>query len=513
MLIFLQTAGIMLFSGELAIPAAGWPANDGIRLSTPEPGVLGIDFIAKKGWPEGRHEVPGGLAAYDTLSFEAKVSGLKSFSLILYAKGGRDIISAADLYSKPELPQNEWVKIVWHFKKKAGWITPPRSTPYPFDKVNALGFCAAASKTGARQFLQVRNLRFTSENLAESESEKAVRQFIADHRPGTPRGKKLLIWAATGVRTKYTVDNTAEDVIAALPEYRKYAVDGVVMDVLPMPFRDNFFTPAPMDKAGLDRVTELVKKADWGTLRNNFFRVDIVGMDRWKNTDGSPKALDWFDDALFEKSIWPKWTYFAAKAKEVGFGMCFDNESYMTQPYNYYEKYRASGRSFAEYEAKVRQRGREFAEALAKGAPDLQVMMLFASWVPRREKEYDVYGLLPAFVDGMCEAKTSLRLIDGYEGGYEFTGRESVLRGLYDIQRRAPAASLIPELYRKRMEPAFGIWLRPEVLSAGSFAELVRNSLSESGKYVWIYTENAPLTRPEVRQYLETMTKQRSSWK
>lgn len=483
----------------LELPPSSWSS-----IAKTEEGTMTAEF---KPAAELRCSLPS-LKDYNTFSFDMRLRGNDNMGLIMYGPDGvRAIIDAASLSGLRVLPENEWVHIVWNFRRDPGWVTPPRSDGFPFDFAKALGIFGDANKTGTPYTAEFKNLRFEKTPDVKPQSEIEIEKFIANHKPGILKGKKLILWGQD-------VDGS----ISNIPEYNKYAIDGIFIDIgtrLPggPAFRDNFFTPAPLDEKFLAAAVEKLRKADWGHVRDNFMRIDIAGMNAscFNNPDGSTRALDWFDDDLFDKHIFPKVTTFAKYIKTTEFHFIFDNEAYSTEPYDYFAIYKKTGRSFAEYEAKVRQRGREFAEAVEKGYPGAKMIILYCNWAAGTKRDQTRYGLLAAFIDGMCESKTTLRLIDGYEGGYEFSDRNSVLRGLYHVTETARQFSLVPDIYAKRMEAGFGIWIRPNVMSAAKFADIAKNSLMESDGYIWLYTEGLTgVDDPGFKDFMKAITEMRS---
>ena len=516
-------------SDTMKIPLNKWKPLQ-TRIESVSPDILKITYSDRGTWPEARCALPEkGISQYDALLGEIRFTGevpAQGTAFIFYtapyrtAKGelvpARRLIANFDqiLQLRP-VPADRWLTFEWNYKKLRAWATPAHVEPFNFNEVYAIGISCSKRKTFMN--LEIRNIRLEKKQNMKNEAE--FERFKKNHKPGTLKNKKLVMWAyaKAGRQT-----NSVADTVAHLSEYKKISgIDGISMDIThastpgekSASFRDRIFTEEPWSpawQAHLDKAVKLVKNADWGHLRHNFFRLDIVGQGTFKNPDGTPKTLDWFDDALW-KNILRKVTKFAEAAQKANCNIMFDNESYSTKPYDYAMRYKNTGRSFAEYEKKVRQRGREVAEAFAAGHPHATVIFMFAPWVLDFEKEQDIYGLLPAFLDGMCEADTSLKLIDGYERGYGFTDRESVLRGLFDQCSRGPARSLSPERYRQKMNVGFGIWIQFRGLQPEPFAKMALEALRECKEYVWLYTEKAPLDNAMTRTYLQEISKMRES--
>ncbi len=460
----------------------------------------------KGDWPEIKYALPNGLQGLNSINFDVKIKKATSLSCILYSGKRRAICDVSTMINQREFPNGEWVNVTWYFREKPDWITPPAFARFDFDKISAFSFCANGKNVGS--MYQLKNITFSDKTIAQVDDSKFVK-FLTEHKKGSLKDKKALIWANGRGDSPCTV----QGVIERFCYYEKLkGFDGIIMEIAPTPecaFRDTVFTPENIDEAALNASIQAYKSFDWKQYQHNFIRLDIVGMGRFKNVDGSSRVLDWFDDELFYNVIYPKLTRFAKALKEMNVSLLFDNEAYTTEPYDYYYKYKASGRSFAEYEEKVRQRGREFAEVFAKAYPCAVIMMLYSNWVLRLKKEEDRYGLLPAFIDGMCEANTSLTLIDGYERGYGFSDYESVVKGVYDCTNQTPLASSVPESYKKNMHYGFGVWLRTDFFTKEEFATLSLNALRETEEYVWFYTECSPIEREDVQEYFSCVGKQK----
>ena len=464
---------------------------------TRTPDGLKISYNKTQGkYPQVSKNFPNGLAGFNRFSCEIRTSvPMPGLAFILRQGKYRAIASAKEVAKVRAFPAGKWCKVQWDFRKTPGWITPPHSSKFDFDKANSIAFnCTTASLPPGDHFLEVRNMRFETADESKSADSEARAKFAAGKFTGSAAGKKVVVWPNHGV----TGSNILENFVEKIALYQALPIDGVNLDMAQAPFRDSFFSPDEIDESAFVKAKEIVKNTRWGNLKSNFFRIDIASS--WgKNPDGSRRQFDWFDDKAWEV-ILRKITRFSEVCRECGFNIMFDTEAYTTEPYDYYRFYRNSGRSFAEYQAKVRQRGREVAEAFAKGDPDAVIMMMFASWIVKLSPEEDRYGLLPAFLDGMCEAETKLTLIDGYEGGYEFTNRASVINGLYNIKVTGVSKSSIPARYKKMIKTGFGVWLRPSVFSPEAFDRLLNDTLELSDGYVWIYLQDNPVTDEKVRK-------------
>lgn len=452
-------------------------------------------------WPEVEFYIGEALKGLNCFSFDVKVVGANNVSLILHSSSDRAIIDVAQLNNHREVVQNEWIAVKWFFRDNPGWITPPSLKPFNFDDASSIGFCQNGELIKGDCYIEIKNLVFSneaSENIEVIKKKEETEKFVSNHKRGSIKDKKLLLWAWDEKQKSCSVFGVAN----RLDVYEKYLdFDGLVLEVDDNQFRDTIFTPAELNYEIFDKAIEVYKKTDWKNFKYNFFKIDIVGMARFKNLDGSCKRLDWFDDDLFYNKIYPKITYICKGLKEIGVDICLDNESYSTRPYDYHEIYKDNGKSFDEYQDIVRKRGREIAELIDENYPGVTVMMTYGPWTLNINREEDIYGLLPALYDGFCSAETSVKFIDGFERGYGFSNYESVVKGLFEC-KNCYKQSKYPDRYKEKIGCAFGIWIRPEIFKKHEFLDMLNASLCETEEYVWVYTENAPVDRADVLNYL-----------
>ena len=152
----------------------------------------------------------------------------------------------------------------------------------------------------------------------------------------------------------------------------------------------------------------------------------------------------------------------------------------------------------------------QFAQTIDENYPCAKVLMLYGPWAGKGiplPKEEARYGLIQAFYDGLCQAKTTVSFIDGYEGGYEFTSYKSVLKGLY-VAQNCKESSVDPDAYKNTIKNDFGIWVRPDVMKKEDFSNLLVYSMKECNEYVWIYTEDWPIDNEKVLEYVNAACEQ-----
>src|SRR5262249_10805310 len=114
------------------------------------------------------------------------------------------------------------------------------------------------------------------------------------------------------------------------------------------------------------------------------------------------------------------------------------------------------------------------------------------------------YGLLAPFLDGVLEGASPRTVyVDAYESSYPYRERAEFARARGLIHDRAAAVSRVPDLYRRRVQAGFGLWLDFEsdrrgwntqapslnYFSPAGFGQALRAALAESDGYVWVYSE------------------------
>ncbi len=459
-------------------------------------GVLRLHFERGE-YPEAKFPIKDS-RQFNSVSFDIKTKNTTGVATILYAGGRRAISDVANFIGSREFPQNEWRRVTWYFRQAPGWVTPPSRSAFLFDEITHFGLAVNGKNEGAEY--SIKNIVFSDADVPPVDTSR-FDSFYESWQEGTLRGKKALLWAGGMGKNSCTVQSVADkfSYYEGLKDY-----DGLIMECEALPnvaFRDTIFTREPLAEELLQESVRAYKAMDWKHFKENFIRLDIVGASRFKNADGSNGVLDWFDDDLFYNHIYPKLSRFASALKEMGVSLLFDNEAYTTEPYDYYYKYRTSGKSFADYEKIVRKRGKEFAETFAKAYPKANVLTTYGSWVVVLPKEEDRYGLLPAFMDGMCEANTALRIMDGYERGYGFATEKSIVKGAYDCTVGMRERSALSEAEANRLGYGLATWLRTDFLTKEEFAEILVGALRATQEYVWIYTESSPIEGEDVQSY------------
>jgi hypothetical protein len=253
--------------------------------------------------------------------------------------------------------------------------------------------------------------------------------------------------------------------------------------------------PSDLEPAALDLAATRFHR-----FRDNFLRVNVA-----------PGDVDWFD---------PEWGTVAnnlgvaaAMARRAGLrGLVLDTEQYApSRPFDYAGQALRDRHSFAEYAAQARRRGAQASAAIDAAFPEVTLLVTFGHTLSDRRASGDLgklagveYGLLAPFLDGVLEGLgPRSRYVDAYESAYAFRERAQFARARRQIRTQAAEISGVPELYRKRVQAGFGLWLDFEsdrrgfdvrapgknYFSPEGFGQAVRGALAESDGYVWIYSE------------------------
>ncbi len=469
-------------------------------------GVLRFEYEGKEDWPEVEIYFPDGLKGYNSVSFDILVHG-GAFVLpfiLTDSKGRRMVSSISERIGRRFIPNGEWLHITWDFRNEAKYsIDPPSFEPFDYDSVTKISFCVY-TVVAPNFYALIKNVRFSSKTSGVS-AQKNWESFRDGYTFGDLKNKKALLWAFALSKSK---DRSGViNIIDCFEHFENLtAFDGLIMEIAGYPYeyphRGTFFTPADLDEGILQRAVDAYKAHDWKHFKHNFIRLDIAGISKFKNPDGSKMQLDWFDEDLFQKKIYPKIVRFARALKEMGCHLVLDNEGYQDNPFDKCRMYAKHEKSFEEFEAMLKKRGREFVEIFERECPNITILLTHGNWKLAFPPQEDRYGLLPAFLDGMCEGANTVKLVDGFENGYDFASEESIIKGVYDCTHTAKSYSKIPALYEQKMQSGYALWLRTNCYTNEQFSTLLERTLQASDEYVWVYTENSNIERQDVQEHL-----------
>lgn len=235
-------------------------------------------------------------------------------------------------------------------------------------------------------------------------------------------------------------------------------------------------------------------------LTDNFLPVAL-------SVFSSAKGVNWFDDRRW-RIIENNFKVIAGIARQGRVrGLIIDPEHYGYLLFNYPAQRKQINRTFADYQQMARERGRQLMRAIAAELSPVTILTfvghsyLFSEWKSRQRIDESLYGLLPAFFDGMIEAMPEgATFVDGFEASYGYKLREQFQSGYQKILEAGSALSFAPEAYSKRVQVGFGLWIdygkkfnhfKPE-----SFQEALTAALEVSDRYVWIYGQTPSFFPP-----------------
>lgn len=313
---------------------------------------------------------------------------------------------------------------------------------------------------------------------------------------------------------KYGQDIPYPDQVAAAPQtYASLPFDGIVLRVSASA---DIFSPRAVDQDELlEDVSEL--PTDLGGLRENWVRISLHD------------ELDWADDELWA-TIADNSEKLASALRRSGrpyVGIWFDNEFYGEgdSPWNYGQSHDAWEESDTEgampgvppEEAReqARRRGAQVMQAMARGWPDLAVIVLFGPWISEPATTTALSGaglhwndiswaneLSGPFFMGMVETAASAppaRVIDG--GEYYDARSAEDYRAFRAWQDRgflenatSPPDPITADAYDEAVTSALAVYDRDQtddfrVQDAETIGELTRIALEETEEYAWLYTE------------------------
>jgi hypothetical protein len=198
-----------------------------------------------------------------------------------------------------------------------------------------------------------------------------------------------------------------------IAEVEAMVFDGITVDV---GLGDTPWGTVRYTRAQFDEEVARLRSIPFAKLTDNFQMFNV-------RTGG----VDWFDDTAFAVVV-DNARVAAEVVRDAGLrGIFFDVEQYDDAVWSL----PAGGdpTSFAGYEAQVRRRGAEVMAAWLSVVPDITIITTVAFSEVFRSVclegialEADRYRLLPAFLDGMAEARAIARapalIVDGFLGAY-----------------------------------------------------------------------------------------------
>ena len=278
--------------------------------------------------------------------------------------------------------------------------------------------------------------------------------------------------------------------------------DGIVFGI----HNSNVFSLEKLDPVKYEADIKTCANIKWNKFTDNFLLM-LVASDQ-----------DWFNDE--------HWTLILEKTKQLARaariarckGVCFDQEPYGTNPWNYLKAAHRKTKSFAEYEVVVRKRGAQFMRALESEMPGLTVLTFFqlsyytsllnpmSSEERLKRMQEEGYAFLPAFLNGMLDAASEkVEIIDGNEGAYYYTSKDEYYEMYHTIHNLGEFLidTVNRDKYRKQVKVgqalyvdhyysgAFGLGgFLDEKAKDDWFSHNVYWALKTTDKYVWCYNEH-----------------------
>ena len=257
----------------------------------------------------------------------------------------------------------------------------------------------------------------------------------------------------------------------------------------------NELTNQDLDKS----IQQLASRRDSQTITELFMRFNVT-----------PGNVDWFDDEAWEQRVNNSWRLIGKMVREGRLrGIMFDTELYtgFVPLFSYRFASQNGQYSWPQCVDQAYRRGQQAMWALNEQVKDLDIMLTFANGYAARAMASSDYsalqrtsnGLVPAFLDGMMNAKDSLtRIYDGWEFSYRYKTRDEFREAAYSIHNRGAEISLDPETYFKNMHASFGIWMcdspkrwDPEnpYYTAEQLEEVIGYAYEFTDRYIWLYHE------------------------
>lgn len=256
--------------------------------------------------------------------------------------------------------------------------------------------------------------------------------------------------------------------------------------------------PQAVSQAQVGQAAEDLRRTKLQRMRHNFARFNVT-----------PGILDWWSD--FSPVVNnARVTAWVARQGPCD-GVLFDVEAYAAQLFDFRALPTSSTRTWDEHRARVHECGRQLMQGFQDGYPDLTVLLTFGyslTWQQmggaKGSAQNCQMGLLPALLDGMCEAIAGkARIVDGYETSYPF--KDPIQFEVAMKQMRTDLLPIVhdPALYKRVVSFGFGIWMdynsqqltwdvndvSKNHFTPQTFQQAVTNALQATDEYVWIYTE------------------------
>jgi len=340
----------------------------------------------------------------------------------------------------------------------------------------------------------------------------AIPTLCTAEEPSTP--KKIIEWGWDEPDTKFIREN--------IEKMEQLPFDGLVFHVVDAK-GDNFvwqmWGGRKFELSELQHSIDNLQATKFRRFTDLFLRVNVT-----------PGNVDWFDDGAWSVVL-HNFAVAAQIAKQGGStGFMFDVEQYNDAPFHYGKQKHAGSKSFADYQAKVRERGQEWMRAVNQHYPDITILLTFGYRIAQPtaggQRQDSQYGLLADFLDGMLDAcSPETNLVDAWEYSYPYKAEEQFQEAYETIREKSAEWTAVPDNYRRHVQAGFGLWMDCSWQQVGwstddfsknhftpaEFEAAVRSALTQSDRYVWIYTEQPRWWTNErlPREYVEALGRAR----
>ncbi|NER34622.1 MAG: hypothetical protein F6J93_11445 [Oscillatoria sp. SIO1A7] len=261
---------------------------------------------------------------------------------------------------------------------------------------------------------------------------------------------------------------------------------------------------------------EALKNTQFNKFTDNFLIFHVM-----------PGIVDWYDDDF--KSVIANVKLAAEIVKDCHLkGILLDVEHYRAAlpPFSYASQLHSDRQDFEDYQKKVRARGREFMKAINKVSKEIDILLTFGYQISNYQNqslEASVYGLLPAFLDGMLEAAANSMIFDGWEYSYGYKTEKEFEEARKSIKINFLDITKVRESFIKHYRASFGLWVdyrhsfdrndfNKNYFTPKDFESSVKLALKHSDRYVWIWSESIGWWKGQMPQpYIDALKKARES--
>ncbi len=266
-------------------------------------------------------------------------------------------------------------------------------------------------------------------------------------------------------------------------------------------FSWNLWDPNLVRAEEYSKSIQALKQTRFHRFTDNLLRVNVT-----------PGRTDWFDEKGMD-AIMKNIREAGKLAKECGLkGIWFDVERYQGYLWRYTDQKQTAKYNLVQYRKQVRKYGRRFMENLQSEFPGISILTTYGYQMAYRHKvdrpEKNLYGLLPAFLDGMLDSAEGKTMIhDGWEFAYEYRTEKEFQDAYRAMRKKGEIQTGSPDQFRKHYRAGFGLWIdcnsndvkqgwhpdkvRENYFTPEQFSQVVGYARKYTDRYIWIYSERA----------------------